>query len=203
MIGALEFVQKNIIHFGGDPNCITLFGQSAGAAMVSALTISSTISKDLFHKAIIQSGSIFGSWTYMKNPVDDAKNIARKAGLSSRLTLTQLNRAFLNMDLIDLLNATELHNVIFMFKFWKIGFFVCLFISFIFIFQTDVTQNKPTFTAARALTIGGPTNILPDTPDNLRRTGNYRKDVSILLGTTKNDGSYLTTGKRDFVFTSI
>lgn len=104
-------MQKNIIHFGGDPNCVTLFGQSAGAAMVSALTISSTISTDLFHKAIIQSGSVFGTWAYMEHPVDDAKNIARKAGLSSRLSTTQLNRAFINMDLIDLLNATELHNV--------------------------------------------------------------------------------------------
>lgn len=71
-----------------------------------------------------------------------------------------------------------------------------VFIYFVFSrFKTDVTQNRPTFSAARSLTIGGPTNILTDTPDILRRTGNYRKDVPILLGTTKHDGSYLTTGK--------
>lgn len=44
------------------------------------------------------------------------------------------------------------------------------------------------------MTIGGPSNILPDTPDNLRRAGLIRKDLAILCGTTKHDGSYVTTG---------
>lgn len=91
---------------------MTIFGQSAGAAMVSALAISPTISTDLFQRVITQSGSVFASWTYSLSPVDDAINIAQRAGFtSSRMSIAQLNRAFMNMDLVDLLNATEIHEV--------------------------------------------------------------------------------------------
>lgn len=51
---ALQWVQKNIIHFGGDPNSVTIFGQSAGAMSVAAHMVS-TGSKGLFHRAILHS----------------------------------------------------------------------------------------------------------------------------------------------------
>jgi len=56
-IQALEWVRSNISGFGGDPNNVTIFGESAGGYNVAAL-LSSPLAKGLFHKAIIQSGGI-------------------------------------------------------------------------------------------------------------------------------------------------
>lgn len=52
---ALKWVQENISHFGGDPNNITLFGESSGASSCHYQILSKE-SKGLFHKAILQSG---------------------------------------------------------------------------------------------------------------------------------------------------
>jgi acetylcholinesterase/cholinesterase len=54
---ALRFLQKILPSFGGDPNLITLFGQSAGATS-TATHLTSPRSKDLFQRAIIQSGPL-------------------------------------------------------------------------------------------------------------------------------------------------
>ena len=53
---ALEWVKENIANFGGDPNNVTIFGQSGGGAKVNTL-MSMPSAKGLFHKAINESGS--------------------------------------------------------------------------------------------------------------------------------------------------
>ena len=55
IIAALEWVQSNISLFGGDPNNITIFGESAGGHNVLSLLVAKQ-AKGLFHKAISQSG---------------------------------------------------------------------------------------------------------------------------------------------------
>lgn len=52
---ALKWVHNNISRFGGDPENVTVFGQSAGARSVQTL-VSTNLTKDLISKAIIQSG---------------------------------------------------------------------------------------------------------------------------------------------------
>lgn len=59
MVMALEWVKKNIANFGGDPENVTIVGQSGGGAKVSTL-MGLPAAKGLFHKAMICSGGISG-----------------------------------------------------------------------------------------------------------------------------------------------
>ena len=59
MVKALEWVHKNIEGFGGDPDNVTVFGQSGGGGKVNIL-LGAPSAKGLFHRGIIESGSMTG-----------------------------------------------------------------------------------------------------------------------------------------------
>jgi carboxylesterase 2 len=54
-VAALRWVQQNIVHFGGNPDRVTIFGESAGGTSVSSHVVS-PMSQGLFHGAIMESG---------------------------------------------------------------------------------------------------------------------------------------------------
>ncbi|XP_068620355.1 esterase FE4-like [Battus philenor] len=78
-VAALRWIQENIKGFGGNPDSVTLFGESAGAVSSSYL-ISSPAAKGLFHKVILQSGSSLAPWAMQHDPIKTASNLAREFG---------------------------------------------------------------------------------------------------------------------------
>eukprot|EP01064_Diplonema_japonicum_P009928 TRINITY_DN17335_c0_g1_i1.p1 TRINITY_DN17335_c0_g1~~TRINITY_DN17335_c0_g1_i1.p1 ORF type:complete len:736 (+),score=124.39 TRINITY_DN17335_c0_g1_i1:40-2247(+) len=58
----MDWIQKNIKKFGGDPKRVMVFGQSAGGGSVSVHLVTNDLGDEYFSRAAIQSGS-FGSWT--------------------------------------------------------------------------------------------------------------------------------------------
>ena len=61
---AIEWIKNNIQSFGGDPNSLTLFGNSAGAESISSHLLS-PISRHLVRRAILQSGTINAPWGFI------------------------------------------------------------------------------------------------------------------------------------------
>ncbi|WP_338876168.1 carboxylesterase family protein [Spirosoma sp. SC4-14] len=73
LVASLEWVKQNIAQFGGDPNNVTIFGQSGGGGKVTSL-MNAPSAKGLFHKAIVQSGSYLTSFT--------ESDVAKKVGVA-------------------------------------------------------------------------------------------------------------------------
>lgn len=82
-IAGLKWVKKNIEAFGGDPDKVTIFGESAGGISVSMLC-ASPLAKGLFHRAISQSGGSFGPTRATTYPGENMKTLqqAEAAGMS-------------------------------------------------------------------------------------------------------------------------
>ncbi|KAF2898717.1 hypothetical protein ILUMI_07462 [Ignelater luminosus] len=140
---ALKWVQRNIKQFCGDPNNVTIFGQSCGGASVHYLTLS-PMTKGLFHRAIIQSGVGMQYWT---------KGQPAASAIAKALKLNDVNereilRILQNMSVEELFKVQEkLPLALVAFKKRVIGFVI------------EKQTNEPAF--------------LSEDPVNLIKSGRY------------------------------
>lgn len=100
---ALKWVQENIHFFGGNPNQVTIFGESAGSASIQLLVVS-PMTKGLYHRAIAQSGAATNFWT--SGPSDGSYKYAEFVNCTSK-GVNKIAECLRSKPVIDLLKACE------------------------------------------------------------------------------------------------
>lgn len=163
-VKALEWVQNNIINFGGNKNNITLFGMSAGSACVD-YHILSPKSKGLFHKAILQSGSCLNYWTLNNDSMKLATLLAERLGYKGSLE----NKIDLNNFLLNIPGATLTTSATQIAENWTA---VGLFFGFVPIIEKD---------------FGNGDAFLTEKPYRLLKQGNFNR-VPVIKGFCQKEG---------------
>ncbi|CAH2267346.1 jg27529 [Pararge aegeria aegeria] len=155
--------------FGGNPNHITLFGESAGSASVLHHFVS-PMSKGMFQKAIMQSGSAISPWSLQFEPIKTAKLLANQMGynLDDPYKLYEL---FKNKSITELLSTRVPRN------------------------YGDVVLSENIFVPCIEKNIPEADKFMPDSPYNLITKGTYNK-VPVIIGHNNAEG-YMFVGKEN------
>lgn len=158
---ALKWIKKNIKAFGGDPDNITVFGESAGSASVMYHLLS-PLSKGLFNRAIMQSGSATAPWAFQFEPVKTASLLARELGYITE-NPKELYNLFINTNVRKLM-ATRVPRK-----------------------QGDIVLSENIFVPCLEKELPGIKRFIDDTPYNLLSRGEYTK-VPVIIGFNNNEG---------------
>jgi para-nitrobenzyl esterase len=101
-LAALKWVKKNVSAFGGDPQAITIGGESVGAQSVSA-HMASPLSKGLFTRAIAESGSIL-DFRSMISPLEESEKIGLEVSKAAKADGIQYLRSLSAKELLKIAN---------------------------------------------------------------------------------------------------
>lgn len=104
IIEAITFVKNNARHFGGDANSITLFGSYSGAISIGIL-ITSPITRNLFTRAILQSGSPLFQEYFAEKNYKTSQLFMRDIGCSNCFDLKQKFTCLRGKSTVEILNA--------------------------------------------------------------------------------------------------
>ncbi|XP_036007083.1 fatty acyl-CoA hydrolase precursor, medium chain-like isoform X2 [Fundulus heteroclitus] len=108
-IQALRWVKEHIDNFGGNPDLVTIFGESAGGVSVSLLLLS-PLSDGLFHRAIAESGTAAMDVLVSDNPVPAMQVVANASGCSLEST-EKIAKCMLNLDIDTILALVKNPNL--------------------------------------------------------------------------------------------
>ncbi|XP_050672437.1 juvenile hormone esterase-like [Leptidea sinapis] len=102
---ALRWLKENIAKFGGDPDSVTIFGESSGSTSVTYLVVSD-MAKGLFNKAIAQSGVCLQDWSQGRDMVGKAFRAAKALGKEIH-DVNELLKFFNSLPAGNLTNLNE------------------------------------------------------------------------------------------------
>lgn len=173
MIFALEWVRCNAVAFGGDPENVTVFGESAGGMAIADL-IASPLARGKFRRAIVQSGH-----GRMTRDIDVAQRLVRK--LAKLLRITPDEAGFRSIEpgeaLLDAVEKVSLPSTRLDLR--------------------DADGHEPVFGISRFVPVHGD-DVLPMKPLDALKAG-AGAEIDVLIGTNAEEMNlyFLPTGLRD------
>ncbi|KAH8258411.1 hypothetical protein KR038_011182 [Drosophila bunnanda] len=162
---ALRWVQRNIRFFGGNPQQVTIFGQSAGG-VAAHMHLLSPRSRGLFQRVISMSGTANVPFAIAEEPLKQTRRLAEFAKVQDarNLSTTKLTRALRHIDAWQLLDAGD------GLKFWDVDHMTN--------FRPVVEQGGATSSEA----------FFSEHPKDILAAGN-RPSIPLLLGTVPGEGA--------------
>nr|CAD7397374.1 unnamed protein product [Timema poppensis] len=162
-VAALRWVNANIARFGGNPNKVTIFGESAGGAAIHYQVLS-PLSEGLFHQAISQSGAAINPTAFSESTNERAFRLGSALGLKT-------NDGQKLVDFFRTLPATQL-------------------IASQNKGMTEEESEKAlaaAFIPTTEFTVKGEDTFLPDSPWKLLKSGQFKK-IPYITGVNQNEG---------------